>query len=75
MTERRKSKNPAAVPPGVANAAAGKTYVLFEGTILETVLINRSKASFLARRVPALNRRLLQRPPAPFDPRRIEAAR
>ena len=26
---------------GSANAAAGKTYVLFEGTILETVLINR----------------------------------
>jgi type IV secretion system protein VirB10 len=27
--------------PAAANAAAGKTYVLFEGTILETVLINR----------------------------------
>lgn len=39
-------KNPAAVPPGVANAAAGKTYVLFEGTILETVLINRLEGQF-----------------------------
>ncbi len=29
-----------------ANAAAGKTYVLFEGTILETVLINRLDGGF-----------------------------
>jgi len=33
--------NPAAVSAGSANAAAGKNYVLFEGTFLETVLINR----------------------------------
>ena len=39
-------KNPAAVPAGAANAAAGKTYMLFEGTILETVLINRLDGSF-----------------------------
>lgn len=39
-------KNPAAVPAGAANAAAGKTYVLFEGTILETVLINRLDGGF-----------------------------
>jgi type IV secretion system protein VirB10 len=39
-------KNPAAVPAGTANAAAGKTYVLFEGTILETVLINRLDGGF-----------------------------
>jgi type IV secretion system protein VirB10 len=40
------TRNPAAVPAGSANAAAGKTYVLFEGTILETVLINRLDGGF-----------------------------
>jgi type IV secretion system protein VirB10 len=47
-TKNRKEedRNPAAVEPGSANAAAGKTYVLFEGTILETVLINRLDGSF-----------------------------
>ncbi|MGB7438160.1 MAG: TrbI/VirB10 family protein [Candidatus Acidiferrum sp.] len=39
-------KNPAAVSAITANAAAGKTYVLFEGTILETVLINRLDGGF-----------------------------
>ena len=39
-------RNPAAVPLGAANAAAGKTYVLFEGTILETVLVNRLEGQF-----------------------------
>jgi type IV secretion system protein TrbI len=39
-------KNPAAAPAGSASAAAGKTYVLFEGTILETVLINRLDGGF-----------------------------
>jgi type IV secretory pathway VirB10-like protein len=32
--------------PAAANVAAGKTYVLFEGTILETVLINRLDGEF-----------------------------
>jgi type IV secretion system protein VirB10 len=32
--------------PAAANAAAGKTYVLFEGNILETVLINRLDGQF-----------------------------
>jgi type IV secretion system protein VirB10 len=47
-TKKRKEegRNPAAVSAGAANAAAGKTYVLFEGTILETVLINRLDGSF-----------------------------
>jgi len=40
------AKNPAAVPAGSASAAAGKTYMLFEGTILETVLINRLDGGF-----------------------------
>jgi type IV secretion system protein VirB10 len=39
-------KNPAAVSASSANAAAGKTHVLFEGTILETVLINRLDGGF-----------------------------
>ena len=43
---KEEAKNPAAVSAGSANAAAGKTYVLFEGTILETVLINRLDGGF-----------------------------
>jgi type IV secretion system protein VirB10 len=48
LTHNRKeeARNPAAVSPTSANAAAGKTYVLFEGTILETVLINRLDGGF-----------------------------
>ena len=43
---KEETKNPAAVPAGSANAAAGKPYLLFEGTILETVLINRLDGHF-----------------------------
>ncbi|MFZ0233069.1 MAG: TrbI/VirB10 family protein [Candidatus Acidiferrales bacterium] len=43
---KEEPKNPAAVAAGAANAAAGKTYLLFEGTILETVLINRLDGGF-----------------------------
>ena len=43
---KEESKNPAAVSAASASAAAGKTYVLFEGTILETVLINRLDGGF-----------------------------
>ena len=43
---KEEAKSPAAVPPGSANAAAGKPYLLFEGTILETVLINRLDGHF-----------------------------
>jgi type IV secretion system protein TrbI len=43
---KEEAKNPAAVPAASANAAAGKTYVLFEGTVLETVLINRLDGGF-----------------------------
>src|SRR5271155_2797082 len=48
LTHDRKEdqKTPAAVSAGSANAAAGKTFVLFEGTILETVLINRLDGGF-----------------------------
>jgi type IV secretion system protein TrbI len=43
---KEEPRNPAAVSATSANAAAGKTYVLFEGTILETVLINRLDGGF-----------------------------
>lgn len=38
---------PAAAPSGTAGVAAGKTHILFEGTILEGVLINRLDGSFV----------------------------
>jgi type IV secretion system protein VirB10 len=43
---KEEGRNPAAASATSANAAAGKTYVLFEGTILETVLINRLDGGF-----------------------------
>ena len=43
---KEEPKNPAVVAAGAANAAAGKTYMLFEGTVLETVLINRLDGGF-----------------------------
>jgi type IV secretory pathway VirB10-like protein len=48
LTHDRKEepRNPAAVSATSADTAAGKNYVLFEGTILETVLINRLDGGF-----------------------------
>jgi type IV secretion system protein TrbI len=43
---KEEGKNPAAVSAGAVNEAAGKNYILFEGTILETVLINRLDGGF-----------------------------
>jgi type IV secretion system protein TrbI len=43
---KEEPKNSAAASAASANAAGGKTYVLFEGTILETVLINRLDGGF-----------------------------
>jgi type IV secretion system protein VirB10 len=43
---KEETRSTAAVSAASANAAAGKTYVLFEGTILETVLINRLDGGF-----------------------------
>jgi type IV secretion system protein TrbI len=43
---KEEDRPPAAAPSGALNAAAGKTYVLFEGTVLETVLINRLEGQF-----------------------------
>jgi type IV secretory pathway VirB10-like protein len=47
MPDRKEeNKKPAAAPAAPPSAAAGKTYVLFEGSILETVLINRLDGGF-----------------------------
>jgi type IV secretory pathway VirB10-like protein len=43
---KKEVQPPAAASPGAANVAAGKTYVLFEGAILETVLLNRLDGAF-----------------------------
>jgi type IV secretory pathway VirB10-like protein len=43
---KEETKRPAAASADADNAAAGKKYVLFEGTILETVLINRLDGGF-----------------------------
>ncbi|HXM33866.1 MAG TPA: TrbI/VirB10 family protein, partial [Pyrinomonadaceae bacterium] len=43
---RKEADHPAAVVSDSVNAAAGKTYILFEGTVLETVLINRLDGQF-----------------------------
>jgi type IV secretion system protein VirB10 len=41
-----KPVNPDVAQPGEFNSAAGKKYVLFEGTIIDTVLMNRLNGSF-----------------------------
>jgi len=45
VTETAKA-NPVGVPVGPARAGTAKTYVLFEGAILETVLVNRLDGQF-----------------------------
>jgi len=45
---KEESHTPVAAPAGAPAAAAGKTYILFEGTVLETVLINRLDGQFSA---------------------------
>jgi len=47
QSERKEeTKSPAVARTGAPAAATGKTYVLFEGTVLETVLINRLDGQF-----------------------------
>ncbi|MGH9439799.1 MAG: TrbI/VirB10 family protein, partial [Terriglobia bacterium] len=41
-----KPVNPDAASPGEFNSAAGKKYVVFEGTVIQTVLMNRLIGSF-----------------------------
>jgi type IV secretory pathway VirB10-like protein len=43
---KEEDRTPVAVSTAPVNAATGKTYVLFEGSILETVLINRLDGGF-----------------------------
>ena len=43
---KEEQRNPAASPAGAPATATGKTYVLFEGTVLETVLLNRLDGQF-----------------------------
>src|SRR5580704_5645889 len=43
---KEENRNPVAPPAGAPAAATGKTYVLFEGTVLETVLLNRLDGQF-----------------------------
>jgi type IV secretion system protein TrbI len=45
-TPRERSRNPDVPEPGTFNSFEGKKYVLFEGTILEALLINRLDGSF-----------------------------
>src|SRR5208283_3570740 len=40
------AKNPGIAPPGTFNSFAGKRYVVFEGTVIETLLINRLNGTF-----------------------------
>jgi len=48
-SERKEEpRKPVAAPAGALDTATGKTYVLFEGTVLETVLINRLDGQFSA---------------------------
>jgi type IV secretion system protein VirB10 len=45
---KEEPRKPVAGPAGAPATATGKTYVLFEGTVLETVLINRLDGQFSA---------------------------
>lgn len=43
---KEEQRNPVAPPTGAPATATGKTYILFEGTVLESVLINRLDGQF-----------------------------
>ncbi len=43
---KEENRSPVAAPAGAPATATGKNYVLFEGTVLETVLINRLDGQF-----------------------------
>ncbi len=44
--QESEAKNPSTAPPGTFNSFAGKRYVVFEGTVIETLLINRLNGTF-----------------------------
>jgi type IV secretion system protein TrbI len=45
--DTKEVSKPAATSSGTAGVAAGKTYIVFEGTVLEAVLMNRLDGSFV----------------------------
>jgi len=45
--DTKEVSKPAATPSGTTGVAAGKTYIVFEGTVLEGVLMNRLDGSFV----------------------------
>ena len=45
--DTKEVSRPAATPSGTAGVTAGKTYIVFEGTVLEGVLMNRLDGSFV----------------------------
>jgi type IV secretion system protein TrbI len=45
--DTKEVSKPAATPSGTAGVAAAKTYIVFEGTVLEGVLMNRLDGSFV----------------------------
>jgi type IV secretory pathway VirB10-like protein len=45
-TEKKEEAKSAAAPSVISGAAAGKNYVIFEGTIFEAILINRLEGQF-----------------------------
>lgn len=46
QTHESQPSNPTSAQPGAFNSSTGKSYVVFEGTILETLLMNRLNGSF-----------------------------
>jgi type IV secretory pathway VirB10-like protein len=45
-TKKEEAPHPAAAPAGIAATASGNTYLVLEGTVLETILINRLEGQF-----------------------------
>jgi type IV secretory pathway VirB10-like protein len=46
QSQQPEAKNPNAAAPGAFNSFSGKRYVVFEGTVIETLLINRLNGTF-----------------------------
>ena len=44
--ERKEDDHPVSLTPNSRNSSVGKTYLIFEGTVLETVLLNRLDGQF-----------------------------
>jgi len=46
QSQQPEAKNPNAAAPGAFNSFSGKRYVVFEGTVIETLMINRLNGTF-----------------------------